>query len=169
MRSKNYKKGEIMVRNRAWTFTCNYKTCEFITDNDLESLLKNLEGIRYFKFNLEIGEKNENLHRHGFLYFKNYVGLYSIQETLNQCHIEVLKGDYKAYFNYIEKSPNNDFKLIEWGNPPSQGKRTDLAEIVAMSRALIPLNDIRDSFPSQFIRNRTNIEKTHYEFLTAKI
>ena len=42
-----------MVRNRAWTFTCNYKTCEFINDNDLESLLKKLEGIRYFKFSLE--------------------------------------------------------------------------------------------------------------------
>ncbi len=42
-----------MVRNRAWTFTCNYKTCKIINDNDLESLLKKLEGIRYFKFSLE--------------------------------------------------------------------------------------------------------------------
>ena len=157
-----------MVRNRKWTFTCNYKTCEFVTDNDLETLLKSLEGIRYYRFILEKSEKNENLHRHGFLYFKNYVDFYSIQTTLNQCHIEVLKGDHKSFFSYIEKSLNKGFKLIEWGVPPSQGKRTDLAEIMAMSRALVPIKDIRDSFPSQFIRNRANIEKTHYDFLTEK-
>ena len=157
-----------MVRNRAWTFTCNYKTCECINDNDLESLLKKLEGIRYFKFSLEKGEKNETLHRHGFLYFQNYVNFHSIQEVLNLCHIEPIKGDYKSYFEYLEKTPNKGFKSIEWGNPPSQGKRTDLAEIMAMSKALVPLNDIRDTFPAQFIRNRTNIEKTHYDILTEK-
>lgn len=78
--------------------------------------MKKLEGISYFKFSLEKGKKKDTLHRHGFLYFKNYVNFHSIQEVLNQCHIEALKGDFKSYFEYLEKTPNNGFKSIESGN-----------------------------------------------------
>jgi predicted ATPase len=39
---------------------------------------------------------------------------------------------------------------------------------MAMSRALVSLDDIRDSYPSQFFRYRNNIEKTYYDFLTKK-
>jgi hypothetical protein len=35
-------------------------------------------------------------------------------------------------------------------------------------QVFFPLNDIRDTFTAKFIRNHTNIEKTHYDILTEK-
>ena len=156
-----------MVRNRAWLVTCNYKTKPIVNNSKLDLILNGLEGIRYFKYRLEISE-SKTFHHHIFLYFQNYVNFSSIQNVFTECHIQQVKDGYENAIAYLEKGDYKASEMTEWGKPPSQGKRSDLSEILAMSKALVPLTDIRDTYPSQFYRYKSNIESIYYDVLYRK-
>ena len=156
-----------MIRSRSWLITCNYKTRKIPTAKKIKMNLDSISGLRYYCFKTEKSTTGTK-HRHLFLYFNNFRTFNGVQNFFSSCHIEAVKGDFNKAINYVKKEENKASKITEWGLPPHQGKRSDLSEIMAMSRQLIPLDDIRDTYPAQYLRYKTNITSTYQDILSKK-
>jgi len=154
-----------MIRSRSWLITCNYKTRKIPTAKTTKMHLEFISGLRYYCFKTEKSTTGTK-HRHLFLYFNNFRTFNGVQNLFSSCHIKKVEGDLNKAINYVKKEANKTSKITEWGLPPNQGKRSDLSEIMAMSKQLIPLDDIRHTYPAQFLRYKANITSNYQEILS---
>jgi hypothetical protein len=151
--------------NRHWLLTINYKETEATSDIELEFTLQNLTRIRYYIFQLEQGE-NGTQHHQIYLSFHDNQRFSYLKKQFPTAHIEARKGTHKQASDYCSKEDTRVGSVHEWGDPPDeQGKRSDIITIYEMINDGFTLKDIREAFPSQYLRYRQQIHTVHQEIL----
>jgi len=108
----------IMARSRAYVFTINN-----YTEEDIEKI-KEL-NVKYLIIGDEVGRENGTPHLQGYVSLEYQMTLSALKKYIPRGHIEKAKGN--AYQNYEYCSKENI--LIEEGERPKQGRRTDLESI----------------------------------------
>jgi hypothetical protein len=92
-----------------------------------------------------------------------------LKKQFPTAHIESRRGTHKQARDYCSKDDTRATLPREWGDPPDeQGKRSDIITIYEMINEGFTLKDIREAFPSQYIRYRTQIHTVHQEILADK-
>jgi len=151
--------------NRHWLLTINYKDSEAISNEELEFTLQNLTRIRYYIFQLEQGEQGTQ-HHQIYLSFHNNQRFSYLKKQFPTAHIEARKGTHKQASDYCSKEDTRVGSVHEWGDAPDdQGKRSDIITIYEMINDGFTLKDIREAFPSQYLRYRQQIHTVHQEVL----
>ena len=154
--------------NRHWLLTINYKDTEPTADNELIFQIEALTGIRYYIFQLEKGE-NGTKHHQLYLSFNNNKRFSTLKKAFPTAHIEIRRGTHEQAKEYCSKADTRVQAPNEWGSPPDeQGKRTDMIVIYEMINDGYSLKEIREAFPSQYIRYRNQIHTVHQEMLADK-
>lgn len=107
------------TRSRGWCFTINN-----YTDADVASMsqVSEHESTAYVIYGYEIAPDTGTPHLQCFAYFPNKASFKAVKEMFPRAHIEVMKGTKKQAIDYCKK----DGKYVQIGEPPKQGRRTDL-------------------------------------------
>lgn len=131
-----------MSKARSWCFTLN---------NWEDSALTLLDALecKYLVYGKETGEEGTP-HLQGFIMFPNAITFNSVKAKLPPgCHIEAAKGTPKQAADYCKK----DGQFTERGDPPRQGKRTDLQDLVdAINAGERSAKRLRQAHPSAMAR-----------------
>ncbi|AJD07502.1 replication-associated protein [Odonata-associated circular virus-20] len=131
---------EHISRSRAWCFTLNNFTPEELAEIENKS--------DYGIIGDEIGEKGTR-HLQGYLYWKNPRKFTFIKKIIPRAHIEPAKGNPQQNITYCSK----DKIIATWGEPPKQGKRTDLETMREILKEPEPMRKITESLNYQATRS----------------
>lgn len=131
-----------MSRSKNYCFTINNYNF-----SDMESLFDN--DATYLIFGFEKGE-NGTPHIQGYMHFPTQRQLKSMKKINERAHWEVCRGSIKSNIDYCSK----DGEVYEFGEPPSQGKRTDLEEIRECIEKKTPYFEIAQTYFSQWCQYR---------------
>lgn len=123
-------------RYRAWCFTTNNPTDESRLTDDFCSENK----VSYAIYSRERG-KSGTPHFQGYVYFANPRTLRGVKRLLpfSKSHLEPAIGNASQNLKYITKDEPLEFSF---GDPPRQGKRTELKEFTEYIRGLGPDDEI---------------------------
>jgi len=150
-------------RSRAWCITLHGDDDAFPTDSAAcWQLLCTANNARYCCAQREITPTTGRRHYQGYVYFESQVRLRTVRDLFIRLfgvppHAEIAKGTPQQNRDYCSKSDSAiEGTFIEYGTLPAQGKRGDLGEIADMTKS-VPLSEIADAFPSQFIRYHRGI------------
>lgn len=106
-------------RSRAWCFTINnYSDKDDVNIDQLKS------KVKYMIYGKEIGELGTP-HYQGYIYLKHQKTFTAMKKLLEGAHLEVAKSTPINNINYCKKEGD----YIEFGEPPQQGKRTDIDKV----------------------------------------
>jgi hypothetical protein len=155
------------IRSRGWILTINYKESEPMTNEQLLKSITDMNGIKYTAFQLEQGEKGTK-HHQIYISFAHAKSFDTIKNNFPTAHIEIIKGTPQQASDYCTKEDSRIGDHITWGELPQQGKRTDLEEIYEMLKEGVPNNEIRETYPSQYMRYKNNINSIQQEILEEK-
>lgn len=146
-------------RMRSVVFTLNN-----YLDGDVERIRELGLTVRYGVFQREIAPGTGTKHLQGFLYsdsaktfgrWKSLIG--------DRAHIEKARGTPEQASKYCKKEesrePNTEPE--EFGELPSQGKRSDLEAISSSLAAGASVEEIAAEYPGDFIRYHRGIETLH--------
>jgi len=127
-----------MSKARSWCFTLNNY------DDAAVEILAQLE-CKYIVYGKEKGDSGTP-HLQGYVVFPNPIGFNSVKGKLpSGCHIEKARGSPKQASDYCKK----DGDFVERGDCPSQGKRTDLQDVVdAINSGERSAKKLRQEFPA---------------------
>ncbi len=131
-----------MSRYRAWVFTLNnYK------EEDCDRLQGITDKVKYLIFGKEIGEIKKTPHLQGYVVWNNAKNMAACKKSLgsNTIHLEIARGTSKQSQKYCSKE--GDF--FEFGEPPSQGKRVDLDNIMVASKEIKDLRKLILTYSEQ--------------------
>lgn len=156
------------IRSRGWLLT---QSAEKMSQEELQNLLCNYTYIGQ----REKGEQGgENGYEHFQIYIenKNPIKFSSLKKKLPNAYCEVRRGSRQQVYDYVTKSAtkigetfgNGEINLKE-----EQGKRSDFLNIVEFIQNDIPLAEIEQMFPTQFIMYRKHIEQTYQVYLRQKM
>lgn len=120
---------------RGYCFTINNYTVD-----DTECVNKLSKDCRYIIVGREVGE-NGTPHYQGYVFFENPRSFSGVKKLIPRAHIEVAKATPKQNSDYCRKQ--NDI-LIEEGDVPVCGKRTDLDDIRDVVRENPRMSNIVD-------------------------
>lgn len=108
------------LKTRLWCFT-NYDL-----DFNYQELI-DADKCRYVAYGLETCPTTGRKHHQGFIWFKNPRGsIKGVANMLGKCHVEPARGRLQDNEKYCSK----EGKLVEFGEKPTQGRRSDLAEMM---------------------------------------
>jgi len=102
---------------RNWVFTLNNPTPE-----DEARIAKPYEWVKYVAYSHEVGEEEGTPHLQGYLCTWDPVRMTQIKNYLPRAHLEVMHGRLSDNETYCTKQN----ELIEIGERPQQGRRSDL-------------------------------------------
>jgi len=108
-------------KSRSWMLTINNPTID--DDMEIES-----DNPRYRIYQLEVGE-NETPHYQMFLYYDTPRSIKKIRSLYTRAHAEIC-NNISACIAYCKKSDTRIDGPWEEGEPPSQGKRSDLVAVI---------------------------------------
>lgn len=109
-----------MSKTRSYCFTINN-----YTDDDIK-LIDELEDLaQYLVVGKEVGEQGTP-HLQGYVYFKCQRHFKAVKKLLPKAHIEAAKADAAKNREYCTKQGDI---LIEAGDMPKAGKRTDIEKV----------------------------------------
>lgn len=107
------------IRSRAWCLTINnYEEKDILT-------IKDLKGIVYCIIGKETAPRTGTLHLQIYLHYKNATKFTTLKKKFPTAHIEPAKGTPEQNQVYCSKEQ----VLLEMGELPKQGKRTDIEEV----------------------------------------
>ncbi len=144
-----------MKRSRNWVLTNNYKEEEPLTNEELLKFIKNITGLVYTAFQLEQGTKHHQI----YISFKNAKSFETIKKHFPKAHIEAMKGTPQQASDYCTKEETRLAPPVIDGDLPKQGKRTDLEDIYQMITEGCTNKEIRETYPSQYIRYKNKIQE----------
>lgn len=150
------------TRSRGYCLTLNNPTDEEY-DAVRTWLRAGIDGqkaeVAYGIVGKEIGEVGTR-HLQMYVYFKNAKSFSAMKKIkcFSRCHIEGAKGNSAQNKAYCSK--DNDYE--EWGDLPSQGKRSDLDDVAEMINQGASCVDIAKSFPVQYIKFCKGITQLRY-------
>lgn len=117
-------------RSRNYVFTVNNYTTKML--KDFHKVAKSLEKHNYICYGLEEGEKKTK-HIQAYIQLENAMTYSALQKyfslmkkgKLDKFHVERAKGSLKQNQKYTSK----EGQWFEYGDPKSQGSRTDLDDL----------------------------------------
>lgn len=118
------------------------------------------EGLTYSY--IIIGEETcpetKKVHWQGFIHFANARSFSSVQKEFHPRHIELCKGSVKQNITYCSKDNNI---ILEDGECPNQGKRSDLVEVCDKIKEGIPLAQIIGENTPVCVKYLKNLKEIH--------
>lgn len=135
-----------------------------MTDEELLNLIIGTNGIRYTAFQLEQGEQGTK-HHQVYISYNHAKSFDFIKTVFPTAHIEITKGTPQQAHDYCTKDDSRLSEPMIWGDIPQQGQRTDMEEIYDMLNDGCSLKEIRDLYPSQYIRYGARIQQIKQELL----
>lgn len=147
--------GKRRFRSICGTFWCdNYELRQQHFDFVREVWIKELKFICYGA--IERTEENKKPHCHFLIMFDGQKQWKTIIKTLDPhlYHIEAARKVNAAYSYCRKEDPNN---LLEWGEQPKQGARTDLKKM--LEECNYKIEKIRDEHTNEFIRYRNGLKE----------
>ena len=144
-----------MSRSRAWCYTSFEGS---IADRIFEA------GASYVIQGKEYAPDTGRKHWQGYCYFDAARSLKSMKKICGSAHLEASKGSAKANIKYCSKDGN----VLELGEPPCQGKRTDLETLVDHFKDGGDIKGAIELAPGTAIRNWTNLCKLETLFAVKR-
>lgn len=117
---------------RNWVFTLN---------NPQPEEDPNTWGGTYCIWQLEKGDEG-TLHYQGYIVFKSNKRLSAVKSVNPRAHWELRKGTHQQAVDYCSKQDTRVEGPWSYGEPPSQGKRTDLLLLKERLEAGVPVKDL---------------------------
>jgi hypothetical protein len=100
-----------------------FQKCVFTQHDESEPM--HSEKLKYLAYAKETCPSTGKEHQQGFAYVKTPMKLTDWKKLFPGTHIESMCGDFKSNTTYCSK----EGQLIEHGQPPRQGERTDIQEL----------------------------------------
>nr|WAE42669.1 MAG: replication associated protein [Cressdnaviricota sp.] len=142
--------------HRAYCFTLNNPT-----EQELDHLKNVIPGCcRYGVFQLERGESG-TLHVQGYLSFRGQKTLSAVRNQLSErAHWESARGTALQNEAYCTKEDCREPGTVVFrhGEPPRQGRRTDLEPVYAAVLAKRPFSEIAATFPEEYVKHHRGLE-----------
>jgi len=144
---------------RFWTFT------QFFANDENLSLLDFTPCehlVRYAFWQLEISDEGR-LHFQGFLQLTRGQRMRKVLQILEDsggslpAHVEMARGTLEQNEVYCSKSETSLDGPWQFGEPTSQGKRSDLKEVYAKVKQGANKRQLYEEHPASMIRYRSNI------------
>jgi uncharacterized protein (DUF433 family) len=156
-----------MKRSRNWVLTNNYKDEEPMNNHVLLDFIKDIPNLQYTAFQLEQGEQGTK-HHQIYIAFKHAKSFETIKKLFPKAHIEAMQGTPQQASEYCTKQDTRIGEPIMYGELPIKGKRTDLEEIYEMIANGCSDMQIREAYPSQYIRYNHKFKDIRQEILEEK-
>lgn len=121
-------------------------TCNNYSEDQYEEIF-NLDIWRYIVIGKEIGESGTP-HLQGYGTLVKQMRSKKIFELLKGCHVEPRKGTHLQAAEYCKKDGN----FSERGDPPKQGKRTDLALAIKEIKSGTSVTEVARSHSEVFVK-----------------
>lgn len=139
-----------MSRSRNWMFTLFPDVADLspVTDPDPEQ-------VKYMVWQNEIAPSSKRSHLQGYVCFHNPKGLSGAKKYFGHTvHLEVRQGTHQQAYDYCTKEDTRlpDSEPVEFGEPPSQGHRTDLDEASSLALSGATELEIAESHPSTYVK-----------------
>lgn len=146
---KEYEESENSKSSRGWVFT-DFKIPEVLEEDyyDVEKM-----GCQYMIYGYEIAPTTGRRHHQGYVYFENAKSFSKMKKLFPQCRLAKAKGT--AQQNYVYCSKGGEF--WEYGDMPSQGKRSDLDRVSEMVKEKKSLSEVARAYPSEYIKYHKGI------------
>jgi len=157
----------MVKRSRNWVLTINYKETTPTTNDELLELIKSIAGIAYTAFQLEQGDEG-TFHHQVYISFANAKSFDTIKKHFPTAHIEAMQGTPEQASLYCSKEDTRVGDNVTWGELPIQGQRNDLEDIYGMLQEGSSFGEIREKYPSQYMRYRDKIHVIKQELLEEK-
>lgn len=148
--------------SRRYCFTLNN-----YTKNDWNTLSNN-DFTTYICMAKEIAPTTNTPHLQGYFELKNAKTISAIKKLIeiNNIHLEPAIANAEKNKSYCSKTINievdND-KWFEKGDIKQQGKRSDLEAVAELAmNTNIPIKDVANEFPTEFIKYHKGIERLRY-------
>lgn len=118
-------------------------------DNGVKPALEKFSELycKYLVYGNEVGE-NGTPHLQGFMTLKKRYRITGLRKLGLKCHLEVAKGTSIQASDYCKK----DGDYVEFGTPPTPGKRTDLESAIQDIKDGASMRDIAENHSSVFIK-----------------
>lgn len=107
------------ARSRGWVFTLNNYTAD-----DEGRIARPYEWVKYIAYSKEVAPTTGTPHLQGFLVSWEKTSMRRVAQYLPRAHLEVMHGRLIDSVNYCTKRDTQE--LIEFGERPMQGMRSDL-------------------------------------------
>lgn len=133
-------------RSRNWVFT------EF---GELEPSFP----CKFIAYQRERCPESGRLHWQGYAHFSNPMGLTGVKKFLPQAHWEVRRGSHDEALDYVTKERTRlaGTLPVVRGDPPEQGKRSDIADFAQAILGGYDNSRLATEFPVSFLRYERGI------------
>lgn len=146
-------------RSRAMCFTFNN-----YTDDDVDRIRSVCQSCEYGVFQREVAPDTGTKHLQGFVYAKS-AKTFSRWKSLigDRAHLEKTRGSPQQASDYCKKEDSREpgTQPEEFGELPTQGRRSDLEAISEAITAGASVQEVATSHPGDFIRYHRGIEHFH--------
>lgn len=137
--------------------------CWAVTDWTMEkSFWEGKRGkLKYCIMGEEIAPSTGKLHWQGFMILKDRMSDNAVKKFLEGRHGEMMYEDSSIEANQVYCKKGNKI-VLEFGKAPKgRGHRTDMEDLRDMIVQRVPLRDIFEEMPGQFIRYNRGIERAY--------
>lgn len=156
---RNHRPTPCKMSSANWVFTLNNPV---ISDKPLE-----WEGVKWIKYQKEKGESG-TVHFQGYLIMEKKVRLSAMKKVHPRAAWYVRKGTHKQASEYVEKKDTRIEGPWEGGDPPQQGKRTDL-DAACQVAAEQGLDALIEEHPTEYAKYHKGLEKIAQRSYDAKV
>lgn len=103
---------------------------------------------QYVVYGREVAPTTGHKHLQGFVYFKQPKSLKQLKEMHPTAHFEMTRGTSEQAIAYCKK----EREVVERGEPPCQGKRSDIEAAVEMVKEGKSIKEIGEVLPVQVVK-----------------
>lgn len=144
-----------MSKHRAFQFTWNN-----YTDAEVEHLKG--ENYKYLIFGYENCPSTGTPHLQGMIVFSNPRSFDNVRKKifLERAHMEPVRS-----MDALKKYNMKDGNYVELGEPPAQGRRVDIEEMVELASKKSSLREMWGHNPTLMCQYRRSLDAARYDFL----
>lgn len=143
-----------MSQNRSWCFTLNNPE-----PGELDEL-QDFQHTRYLVYQLECAPTTGTLHYQAYVEFHQPVRFNALKRLIPRANIRARRGTRDEARNYCMKDDTRVEPPVEYGEwIKGRGHRTDLQKVAELVQSKVPLREIVDEHPLEYIKFHKGIEK----------
>ncbi len=137
-------------------------------DNEIAEEIKGLPHLKYFIFQREKGEEKGTPHIQLYIEFSQGKRFDQMKRYFPTAHIESRKGSKTQAREYCSKKETRAGDVFEFGTFAEERERSDWTDILAMIADGATNAEIREAYPSQFLRYYRAIEDNREMLISEK-
>lgn len=140
-------------RARGWVFTLNNYTEDEV--NLLSKGGSSPDAVVYLTFGKEVGDSGTP-HLQGYIHFTSVKSFKQAKAAISdRAYVDKRKGTPQQAIEYCHK----DGEVVEYGERPHQGKRTDLDSVCDLVLSGTSLADVAETHPTTFVKYSRGIKE----------